>query len=76
MCIRDRYFSKSIDYVLSSTKNHSNEWVTAKANVKELFKTLHDLDLKKLDGVALMADTDNSGLSSVSYYQNIYFSAN
>ena len=70
------YFSKSIDYVLSSTKNHSNEWVTAKANVKELFKTLHDLDLKKLDGVALMADTDNSGLSSISYYQNIYFSAN
>ena len=69
------YFSKSIDYVLSSTKENSNEWVTAKANVKELFKQLHGLDLKELDGVALMADTDNSKLSSVAYYQNIFFSA-
>ena len=69
------YFSKSIDYVLSSTKEHFNEWVNAKVNVKELFKQLHDLDLKNLDGVALMADTDNSKLNSVAYYQNIFFSA-
>ena len=69
------YFSKSIDYVLSSTKEHLNEWVSAKANVRELFKQLHDLDLKNLDGVALMADTDNSKLNSVAYYQNIFFSA-
>ena len=69
------YFSKSIDYVLSSTKENSNEWVSAKANVKELFKQLHDLDLRNLDGVALMADTDNSKLNSVAYYQNIFFSA-
>ena len=69
------YFSKSIDYVLSSTKEHLNVWVSAKANVKELFKQLHDLDLKNLDGVALMADTDNSKLNSVAYYQNIFFSA-
>ena len=69
------YFSKSIDYVLSSTKENSNEWVSAKVNVKELFKQLHDLDLKNLDGVALMADTDNSKLNSVAYYQNIFFSA-
>ena len=69
------YFSKSIDYVLSSTKENSNEWVSAKANVKELFKQLHDLDLRNLDGVALMADTDNSKLNTVAYYQNIFFSA-
>ena len=69
------YFSKSIDYVLSSTKENSNEWVSTKANVKELFKQLHDLDLRNLDGVALMADTDNSKLNSVAYYQNIFFSS-
>ena len=69
------YFSKSIDYVLSSTKEHLNVWVSAKVNVKDLFKQLHDLDLKNLDGVALMADTDNSKLNSVAYYQNIFFSA-
>ena len=48
----------------------------SQSKCKGIIQNLHDLDLKKLDGVALMADTDNSGLSSISYYQNIYFSAN
>ena len=66
----------SIDYVLSSTKEHLNEWVTVKANVKELYKKLHDLDLEDIDGVAIFADTDNTKLSAISYFQNIYFSSN
>tara|TARA_B100001029_G_scaffold162860_1_gene152553 strand:- start:109 stop:762 length:654 start_codon:yes stop_codon:yes gene_type:complete len=69
------YTNKSIDYVLSTTKKNLNEWVTVKANVKEHFKKFHDLDVKELNGVAIMADTDNSKLSSISYYQNIYFSS-
>ncbi len=32
------FTKKSIDYVLSTTKKHKNEWVTVKANVKEDFK--------------------------------------
>ena len=70
------YTKKSIDYVLSTTKINLDEWVTVKANVKEDFKKLHKLDVKELDGVAIMADTDNSKSKSISYYQNIYFSAN
>ena len=66
----------SIDYVLSSSKEHLNEWVTVKANVKELYKKLHDLDLEDIDGVAIFADTDNTKLSAISYFQNIYFSSN
>ena len=69
------YTKKSIDYVLATTKDHLNEWVTVKVNVKEHFKKFHDLDLDEINGVAIMADTDNSKLSSISYYQNIYFSA-
>ena len=69
------YTKKSIDYVLASTKNHLNEWVTVKVNVKEHFKKFHDLDLDEINGVAIMSDTDNSKLSSVAYYQNIYFSS-
>ena len=70
------YTKKSIDNVLSTTNENLNEWVTVKANVKEDFKKFHDLDLNELDGVAIMADTDNSKKKSISYYQNIYFSAN
>ena len=70
------FTKKSIDYVLSTTKKHFNEWVTVKVNVKEHFKKFHNLDLDEINGVAIMADTDNSKLNSVSYYQNIYFSSN
>ena len=70
------YTKSSIDYVLSSTKNTLNEWVTVKTNVKEDYKKLHNLDVDMLDGVAIMADTDQSKKQSISYFQNIYFSAN
>ena len=68
------YTKKSIDYVLSTTKKHLNQWVTVKANVREHFKKFHDLDVEELNGVAIMTDTDNSKLKAISYYQNIYFS--
>tara|TARA_Y100001970_G_scaffold292689_1_gene435241 strand:- start:2290 stop:2940 length:651 start_codon:yes stop_codon:yes gene_type:complete len=69
------YTKKSVDYVLSTTKDKLNEWVSVKANVKEHFKKFHDLDINEINGVAIMADTDNSKLSSISYYQNVYFSS-
>ena len=69
------YTKKSIDNVLATTKENFNEWVTVKANVKKDFKKFHNLDVNELDGLAIMSDTDNSKLKSISYYQNIYFSA-
>ena len=72
---RSPYTKKSIDYVLATTLVNDNEWVTVKANVKEGFKKLHDLDVEELNGVAIMTDTDNSKLKAISYYQNIYFSS-
>lgn len=68
------YTKKSIDNVLSTTKENLNKWVTVKANVKEDFKKFHDLNVDELDGLAIMSDTDNSKLTSVAFYQNIYFS--
>ena len=69
------YTKKSIDFVLASTKDIFNEWVTVKANVKKDFKRFHNLDVNELDGLAIMSDTDNSKMKSVAYFQNIYFSA-
>ena len=68
------YTKKSVDNVLSTTKENLNEWVTVKANVKEDFKKFHDLDINELDGIAIMTDTDNSKMIATTYYQNIYFS--
>ena len=69
------YTKKSLDYVLSTTKENLDTWVTVKANVKDHFKKFHDLDVVDLTGVAIMMDTDNSKLKAISYFQNIYFSA-
>ena len=69
------YTKKSIDSVLASTKSNLNEWVTVRANVKDDFKKFHDIDVEELSGIAIMADTDNSKLTAVSYYQNIFFSS-
>ena len=69
------YTKKSIDNVLSTTIDHMNEWVTVKANVKKDFKKFHDLDVNEIDGIAIMTDTDNSKMTAITYYQNIYFSA-
>ena len=69
------YTKKSIDYVLATTKEHNNKWVTVKANVREHFEILHNLDVEEIEGLAIMTDTDNSKLKAISYYQNIYFSS-
>ena len=70
------YTKKSIDKVLATTRQNLNEWVTVKANVKENFKKFDYLDVNELDVVAIMVDTDNSKMKTVSYFQNIYFSNN
>ena len=72
---RSPYTKKSVDYVLATTKENLDTWVTVKANVKDHFKKFHDLDVVELTGVAIMMDTDNSKLKAISYFQNIYFSA-
>ncbi len=72
---RSPYTKSSIDYVLSTTRDNINEWVTVKANVKEHFKKLHDLNVEELTGVAIMTDTDQTKIKAISYYQNIFFSS-
>ena len=72
---RSPYTKSSIDYVLSTTKENLNEWVTVKANVKEHFKKLHGLNVEELTGIAIMTDTDQTDIKAISYYQNIYFSS-
>ena len=69
------YTKKSIDYVLSTTKDDKNTWVTVKTNVQKDFKKLHKIDVTEISGIAIMTDTDNSKLKAISYYQDIYFSA-
>ena len=72
---RSPFTKGSIDFVLSTTKSHLNQWITVKANVRDHFKQLHDLDVEVINGLAVMTDTDNSKKQAIAYYQNIYFSS-
>ncbi len=70
------YTKKSIDNILSNTKDNLNKWITVKSNVKEDFRKFHNLEVNELDGLAIMSDTDNSKMKAIAYYQNIFFSSN
>ncbi|CAG7856044.1 hypothetical protein MCAMS1_00387 [biofilm metagenome] len=50
-------------------------WYTEKRNIREDFKTLNGEDVRFIDAVALMTDTDNSSGKAVAYYGDIYFTA-
>ena len=72
---RSPFTKNSIDYVLSTTQDNLNKWITVKANVKEHFKKLHNIEVNEIEGIAIMTDTDNTKLLAIAYYQNIYFSS-
>jgi hypothetical protein len=63
-----------IMFALRSKEDKLNTWYTEKRNVKEDFKNLLGKDIHSIDAVAIMTDTDNSGLTAASEYGDIYFS--
>jgi len=51
-----------------------NVWYTEKRNVRADLQKLFGEDLRAIDAVALMTDTDNSGGQVLAYYGDIWFS--
>ena len=49
-------------------------WFSERRNVVLDFKRLHGKDIRQIDGVAIMTDSDNSGLNATALYGDIYFS--
>jgi hypothetical protein len=49
-------------------------WFSERRNVLLDFKRLHGKDIRQIDGVAIMTDSDNSGLNARALYGDIYFS--
>ena len=56
-------------------EDSAGEWKTEKRNVREDFMKAFGKDIKQIEGVAIMTDTDNSGLSVTAEYGDIYFTA-
>ena len=60
---------------MRSSDDDAATWYAEKRNVAEDFRELFGEDIRFIDAVAIMTDTDNAGGSVAAYYGDIYFSA-
>lgn len=51
------------------------QWVHERRNVREDYRRLFGRDVRYVDAVAVMTDTDNTGKSAIAWYGDIYFAA-
>lgn len=52
------------------------QWFTEKRNLREDYKRLFGKDIRFIDGIAIMTDSDNSGGRAEAFYGDLYFTAN
>lgn len=60
---------------LQSGEQRANEWIQEKRNLKDDLQKHFNEDIRWVEGIAIMSDTDNSGGSTSAGYKTIYFSA-
>jgi len=68
--------SNSIMHAVRGSWDPIGEWRHEKRNVREDFKKSFGKDIKSVNGVAIMTDTDNTGLRARAVYGDIFFTAN
>ncbi len=72
--IRKNVFTNWVNMVATESGNEKAEqWITSTANVYNTYKEAFDEEPKKITGVAIMTDSDNSKGSATAYYGNIVF---
>lgn len=65
--------NKAVMVVVESGQDKAGAWVVKKRNVYEDYKRLFGAEPPKINYVAIMTDTDDSGEEAVAYYDDIYF---
>jgi hypothetical protein len=61
-------------FAIRSGDNPTKQWHTEKRNVLNDLKNIFGEDIRYIDAIAIMTDTDNSSGRADSYYANLYFS--
>jgi len=70
------YTKNNMKIAVQSGKKKLGVWVEEKRNVADDFRRLFKKEPpEKVDAVAIMSDTDNSGQSAIAYYGDIWFSS-
>lgn len=60
---------------LESGSDFLGQWRTEKRNIRTDLRQQFGEDLRYIDGIAVMSDTDNSHGQALSYYRNLFFSS-
>ena len=60
---------------ICSNEDERGRWYTERRNVYEDLKQYHGKEIRYIDAIAIMTDTDNSDGRATSYYGDIYFSS-
>ena len=66
-----KYYSRSIMVAVESGNENIGKWVTERRNVYEDFRMFFGEEPPQVGGIAIMTDTDNTGESTIAYYDNI-----
>lgn len=61
-------------FAVESGDKNLGKWLHYSRNVGEDLKKLMNKEVRYIDGVALMTDSDNAGQQATTYYGDIYFS--
>jgi len=64
----------AIEISLRSKSDKLVHWYTEKRNVLADLKQHFGNDIRFIDAIAIMTDTDNTKASALTYYKNLYFS--
>ena len=67
------YTSNAVMLAVESGRKNLGKWLYNKRNVREDLRKLFGKEIRYIDAVAIMTDTDNAGGKAESYYGDIYF---
>lgn len=68
------YIDNATMLTVESGEEHLGEWLTYKRHVGDDLKTTLGKNIRYIDAIAVMTDSDSSGQKSLTYYGDIYFS--
>ena len=67
------YTENARHIAVQSGDARTGQWVSERRNVRADFRTLFGKEVRYVDAVAIMSDTDNSGGEALAYYGDITF---
>lgn len=70
------FTDKAIMIPLKTSLDDNKMWSSEKVNVKLDFERYFGIEIETIDGVAIMVDTDNSGLQAAASFGDVFFSSN